>query len=77
MLLVIVVLSHYWLLYSAVDKGSHILRAFYLSRQYPLMLTTPGYPAVLGEYGRHIITCEGLPDTSCAPAPWRVGIGNV
>jgi hypothetical protein len=74
---VVVMLNHYRHLYSAVDKGSHTICAFYLSHHYPLMLTPPGYPAVLGEYGRHIIACEGLPDTSCAPAPRRMGVENV
>jgi hypothetical protein len=74
---VIIVLNHYWHLYFAVDKGSHIVRAFRSPACHSSILTPPGNSAVHGKHGRYFVACEGLPDTGCAPALGRVGIGDV
>ena len=73
---VIIVLNHYWHLYLAVDKGSHIVRAFQLPACYSLILTVPGNSTVYRKHRRYFVACEGLPDTCCPPAFRQVGIGN-
>jgi hypothetical protein len=72
---VIIVLNHYCISILLLIK-SHTLYA-HSDHCSSSILTLLGNFAVHGKHGRYAVACESLPDTGCAPALGRVGIGDI